>query len=173
MISWNDAKAFCNWMSQATGLAARLPQEAEWEFACRGSSTTTFLWGNDPNDGYGWCNAADYASRQLIEGQVFNWNDEYALTAPVGRFRSNSFGLHDVTGNVWEWCENWYDKDSYASNSVRNPTEAGDNESRVLRGGSCLSIPKESRLADRHYDAPDCRKLSVGFRVVVAASKAP
>ncbi len=169
-VSWCDADAFCRWLARKSGRPVRLPTEAEWEYACRGGTDSVFQWGNDPDDGRGWCNAADQTAKQKFSGmRIFSWSDGHVFTAPVGSFKPNAFGVHDLIGNVWEWCGDWYDR--YPSN-----TESSDSNStkyRVVRGGSWLYDPWHCRSADRGWYTSVFRVNNfckdVGFRVVSSA----
>lgn len=168
-VSWNDAVAFCNWLSSKTGKAVRLPTEAEWEYCCRAGTETAYCWGDDPDQGKGWCNAADKTGkREFRSWRTFAWEDGYVLTAPVGTFRANGFGLHDMHGNVSEWCSDWYDK-SYANAKNVDPKGPDSGTLRVLRGGSWLSSPGRCRCAFRSGSTPlgSYCDFIVGFRVVV------
>jgi formylglycine-generating enzyme required for sulfatase activity len=142
-VSWNDAQAFCQKLSQITGKTYRLPTEAEWEYACRAGTTTRYYFGDDANQ------LGDYA-----------WYDgnSQGTTHPVGQKKPNVWGLYDMSGNVWEWCEdNWYD----------NYIGASDAQSS-LRGGSWVDGPQTSRSAVRfyRYRRRDYRADISGFRVV-------
>ena len=113
-VSWNDALAFVDWLNatdkaKPAGFTYRLPTEAEWEYACRAGTTTWYQWGDDPDKGKGWCNAADLTAKKAFpQISVFNWDDGFLYTAPVGSFKANAFGLYDMHGNAWEWCQDWY-----------------------------------------------------------------
>ncbi len=123
-VSWNDATAYCGWLSRKTGKTYRLPTEAEWEYAAgNGSKHTKFSWGNGDPEGKKGGNVADENTKEKI-----NWADYfkgyrggYVYTAPVGSYDPNDFGLYDMTGNVWEWCSDWYNKDYYSVSSSQNP----------------------------------------------------
>lgn len=126
-VSHNDALAYCAWLSKKTGRTYRLPTEAEWEYAAgNGTPHTKYSWGDgDPAEPVG--NVADKSYKARFDGKfnykAFNqYTDGYAFTAPVGSFKANKFGLHDMTGNVWEWCSDWYGQDYYASRVATNPT---------------------------------------------------
>ena len=124
-VSWNDAVAFCKWLSQKEGKTYRLPTEAEWEYACRAGTTTRYYSGDDPGD------AGQGGERGRCDGQgevleVASWTyiaarDGYVFTAPVGRFQPNDFGLYDMHGNVWEWCADWYEAGYYAVSPADDP----------------------------------------------------
>jgi formylglycine-generating enzyme required for sulfatase activity len=151
-VNWNDAVAYCEWLSHKTGRTYRLPTEAEWEYAARGgqqSRRTTYA-GSNVLDEVGW-----YTSNTQDKG-----------TKAVGQKRANELGLHDLSGNVWEWCSDWYDQTYYANSSSSNPTGPATGSYRVLRGGSWLINPANNRVAIRCHGTPSYRYIYVGFRVV-------
>ena len=146
-VSWYGAQAYCQWLSQLTGKTYRLPTEAEWEFAARGgnrSQNYTYAGGDDA-------------------GAVAVYNS--SGTAAVGGKQANELGLFDMSGNVWEWCADWYDKDYYAASPKQNPKGPASGYSRVLRGGSWLRlITTNLRVAYRYDNYPDYRYDYIGFR---------
>ncbi|HUW33739.1 MAG TPA: formylglycine-generating enzyme family protein, partial [Planctomycetota bacterium] len=147
-VSWNDAVAFCRWLGDKEGKSYRLPTEAEWEYACRAGSTTAYPWGSDPDVGQGWCNAADLTGKEKFSSwATCKWADGHFFTAPVCSFKANAFGLYDMSGNVREWCADWYG--SYPSEAVTDPTGPADGTERVIRGGSWDCLPKDCRSAMR------------------------
>ena len=167
-VSWYDAVEFCARLSQKTGTIYRLPSEAEWEYACRARTTTPFHFG------------------ETITTDLANYsgNDTYAAgskgiyrqeTTSVGSFGvANAFGLYDMHGNVWEWCADpWHDsyQGAPADGTVwdKNCTE-GDNQTRLLRGGSWSHDPRFCRSAFRSRNAPDDHNTKSGFRVVCVAA---
>ena len=109
-VSWNDANAFCQWLARRTEKKVRLPTEAEWEYACRAGSTARFYSGEDPVALVKVGNVADGTAKRKFP----DWDssiaaeDGYVFSAPVGRFMANRFGLCDMLGNAWEWCQDWY-----------------------------------------------------------------
>ncbi|MGH9847208.1 MAG: SUMF1/EgtB/PvdO family nonheme iron enzyme, partial [Blastocatellia bacterium] len=163
-VSWNDAKEFCRKLSQLTGKQYRLPTEAEWEYAARAGTTTPFAFGSslssqqanfDGNSPYG--GAAKGVYRQK--------------TMPVGSFAANAFQLHDMHGNVWEWCEDvWHENYNGAPSDGSSWLSGGDSSSRVLRGGSWYNDGWLCRSAVRGRGGPGDRNGNIGFRVVVSAS---
>jgi formylglycine-generating enzyme required for sulfatase activity len=167
-VSWDDATALAAWVGRRSGATVTLPTEAEWEYASRSGTESAFPWGDDPDDGKGWCNAADQTvKKQFANWTVFRWSDGYTVTAPVGRFRANGFGLYDMHGNVLEWCQDWYDEDYYKASPKEDPPGAGSGKYRVLRGGSWGSYPWICRSAYRDRFYPPSRRDNVGVRLCV------
>ncbi len=171
-MSWNDAKAFCAWLSKKSGKTVVLPTEAQWEYACRAGTKTAYPWGDSPDDGKGWANAADQSLKKKIPNEkgtvFFSWDDSFVITSPVGRFKANGFGLYDMIGNVWEWCEDRYDH--YETGALTHPTRAATGKRRVLRGGSWGSSPWRCRSAYRYRGNPVNWYAICGFRVAVVAA---
>ena len=171
-ISWNDAVAFCKWLSGKEGKSYRLPTEAEWEYACRAGTTTRYYNGNDLEAVTKVGNVADatFTAAFATEGKYASKaNDGFLFTAPVGSFSPNAFGLHDMHGNAYEWCSDWYDGDHayYRQSPTDDPTGPKSGEVRVLRGGSWLSWPVGCRSAARDHDVPNRVYMGyAGFRVV-------
>jgi eukaryotic-like serine/threonine-protein kinase len=170
-ISWDDAVAFCRWLSDKEGFPYRLPTEAEWEYACRAGTTTRYSNGDADESLREVANLADASLRArfpTVEWAV-PWNDGYAFTAPVGRFRPNAWGLYDMLGNACEWCQDWYDKDYYARSPPRDPAGPPQGKQRVFRGGSWDTYPGFCRCADR-YSSHSLTLYTewAGFRVVRA-----
>jgi len=161
-VSWDDAVAFCTWLSQQEGKTVRLPTEAEWEFAARSrGQQRKYPWGDD------------FAGRQLNfadNNTDFSWSakdvdDGFARTAPVASFTANDLGLFDMAGNVWEWCRDWY-ADKYESGAQTNPTGPRSGDFRVLRGGSWNNKARDCRTVNRDRNAPGGADNNNGFRVV-------
>jgi formylglycine-generating enzyme len=172
-ISWNDAVAFCNWLSKQSGKVVRLPTEAEWEYACRAGTTTAHPWGDKPDDGKGWANAGDQSLRKaghkakITADSFFSWDDGFVFTSPAGSFKTNGFGLHDMIGNAGQWCSDWYGP--YGKATETDPTGPATGKLRMLRGGSWCSPPQFCRSAHRGGTMPGLRFDSFGFRVAVSA----
>jgi formylglycine-generating enzyme required for sulfatase activity len=143
-VSWNDAVEFCRKLSQTTGREYRLPTEAEWEYACRAGTNGPYSGNIDAMAWYG----ASSGSR----------------THPVGQKQPNGFGLYDMYGNVWEWCQSKYKAYPYKATDGREDLQSTDV--RVMRGGSWESAAKSCRSAYRRRVIPDAR--SIGFRIVLA-----
>jgi formylglycine-generating enzyme required for sulfatase activity len=173
-VSWGDAKAYAEWLSSKTGKNYRLLTEAEWEYVARGGTPTARYWGDDSNvdQGCAYANVADQVGAERYglskeKTNTFQCRDGYAATAPVGKFRSNEFGLKDALGNVWEWVADCYQGDAYKTHEDY-PVMVGswqDSCDRVLRGGSWYDGPRRLRSAHRIRDEPVSRYYNVGFRV--------
>jgi len=164
-VSWDDAKGFCKWLSDRAGKTIRLPTEAEWEYAARAGTTTARYWGDDDASMGRYANVADRTAKsQWSEWTIAETTDGYKVAAPVGSFQPNAFGLYDMIGNVWEWCEDWYG--NYSSSSQRNPTGPPSGTFRVLRGGSWYDNPRNCRSSNRDRGVPGHSLNNRGFRVV-------
>jgi formylglycine-generating enzyme required for sulfatase activity len=168
-VSWDDAVAFCKWLSKKEGKTYRLPTEAEWEYACRAGTKTRYNCGDDPESLVKVANVADAAFKAKIPGQkdAIKANDGYVATSPAGFFKPNAFGLYDMHGNARQWCADWYRKGYYAKSPVDDPQGPDDGDYRVLRGGSFADGPASSRSAARIGIVPDFRLKTNGFRVAM------
>ncbi len=154
-ITWDDASEYVKWKKKKTGLNYRLPTEAEWEYAAR-SGGKKENWAGTINE------------VELGEYAWYNGNSG-RKTHPVGQKESNSLGLYDMSGNVWEWCSDWY-VDFYYSNSMKdNPKGPSSGGYRVFRGGSWNDKPWFIRVSSRSWFRPDTRYLLIGFRLVLSA----
>jgi sulfatase modifying factor 1 len=176
-VSWNEVQGFIGWLKGENkgGGMFRLPTEAEWEYACRAGTTTVRFWGDDPHQACQYANVGDQTGKKYFGKKWPDWtihecDDGYAVTAPVGKFRPNNFGLHDMLGNVWEWCADVYVADIYAKHqqqgTVENPLVTDGGSQRVARGGCWSKQPRHTRCASRHAIPPDTKSDSVGFRLV-------
>jgi sulfatase modifying factor 1 len=160
-VTWADAKAFCD------AMGVRLPTEGEWEYAARAGTTSTYPWGGDPGGGKGWVNALGPSTKTKFkfEWDSFGFEDGYDVSAPVGTFKANGFGLHDMMGNAWEWCLDYY-ADSYAqwSSGVTDPQGPAAGQHRVVRGGSWFGGPWYARSSARIKGEPANHGDDIGFR---------
>ncbi len=166
-VSWNDATAFCAWLSKKEGKSYELPTEAEWEYACRAGTTTRFWCGDTDASLKGNANIADASLHASCPGATWAvaWDDGHAFTSPVGTFKANPWGLYDMHGNVWQWCADGYDK--YQERYIKDPKGKESANSRVLRGGSWRVDPRNCRSAHRYNFVPAYRFDYDGFRVVL------
>jgi formylglycine-generating enzyme required for sulfatase activity len=166
MVNWNDAVAFCRLLSdrpeeKAAGRSYRLPTEAEWEYACRaGKSGTPFGHGSALSPEHANFDAAHPAGDVSPSGPA-------GRPTPVTRYPANAWGLHDMHGNVWEWCSDWYAETYYQKSPTRDPTGPPEGRFRVLRGGSWRNQTAACRAAYRNALAPHQRDSATGFRVVL------
>ena len=168
MVSWNDAQAFCQWLSKKAGNTVVLPSEAQWEYACRAGTTSRFSFGEKDEDLCKYGNYCDKSNTNGFPWQDKEYSDGFDKTAPVGSFKPNTWGLYEMHGNVWEWCSDWY-AENYAVAAATDPTGPAEGTLRVLRGGSWYIIPADCRSASRAGIVPGNRSGNDGFRVAVAA----
>jgi formylglycine-generating enzyme required for sulfatase activity len=186
-VSWNDAVAFCRWLSCKEGRDYRLPTEAEWEYSCRAGAATRFYHGDDEAGLRHLANVADKSFAAKFDQDYVNkdfpkatqdwlarvpWDDGFPFTAPVGQFRPNLFGLYDMHGNVWQWCTDWYDKDYYGRSPRQDPQGPESGSARVFRGGCWLNPDLYCRAACRLINKPPhfC-SIGIGFRVQARPSE--
>jgi formylglycine-generating enzyme required for sulfatase activity len=147
-VSWQDGQAYVRWLSQETGKSYRLLSEAEWEYCCRGGTITEYSFGD-----------------KLSKKQSQFLQDLFCKTAEVGGFPANGWGLHDMHGNVWEWCEDSWHNNYEGAPEDGSAWRGGVQSLRVLRGGSWGSGPQVLRSANRYRYYPDSRDSYIGFRV--------
>jgi|GEM_PF-412250 len=152
-VSWHDANAYAEWLTQQTGKTYRLPTEAEWEYVARAGTTTQYWWGNTASHDY-----ANY-------GNTVKGKDRWKYTAPVGSFEPNSFGIYDTAGNVWEWVYDIYSSD-YSNSLSSDPKGPSTGSSRVVRGGGWYSTASYCRAAVRGSNSPVVRDYDLGFRLL-------
>jgi formylglycine-generating enzyme required for sulfatase activity len=170
LISWDDAEAFCRWLSSREERIYRLPTEAEWEYAARAGTVTPFWSGDRPNSLRRAGNVADRSlgAKMPAATWVESWEDGHAFTAPVGSFEPNPFGLFDIHGNVWEWVADWHDDGYYSRSPVDDPPGPTRGRFRAIRGGGWFNPAGQNRSAQRIYFDPTFRYcLLSGFRVVL------
>ena len=149
-VSWDDCQKFIRKLNQLTGKYFRLPTEAEWEYASRGGSKSR---------GY------KYAGGNGIGSMAWYNGNSGGKTHDVEQKQPNELGLYDMSGNVWEWCQDWYG--SYSSSSQTNPTGSSSGSSRVRRGGSWHGVPMNCSVSYRYSDAPDYRSFNLGLRLAL------
>ena len=125
VVSWTDASEFCRWLAKKENKEYRLPTEAEWEYACRAGTKTAYSGGDTPEG---------------LAAIGINVKDGQRFTSPVGGFQKNGFGLYNMHGNVWEWCQDWYDPKGYTAGRQTDPTGPATGTARVQRGGGWSSL---------------------------------
>ena len=192
-ISWSDAQAFCNWLSEKEGATYRLPSEAEWEYACRAGQSTWYSWGEDPDQAYVHANVADGAlesaqpkttSYQRAVRLGAGEGDGVVFTAKTASYRANPWGLYDMHGNVWEWCSDRWSADRYeyffrdvprqqrSEVVVEDPVFLDKTDQhkygdwRVIRGGAWTCAPAAVRASIRTFAEAADATVYTGFRVV-------
>jgi eukaryotic-like serine/threonine-protein kinase len=153
-VSWNDAVAFCDWLTRKEGAAYRLPTEAEWEYACRAGTTTSSFWGDDE------------ARRN---DHVWSAANSGGRPHPVGRRRPNAWGLYDMNGNVYEYCSDWFTTGVFTAALLVDPTGPATGTEIVVRSGSWGTDPSHCRSAFRGGASKTHRNRRDGFRVVRVA----
>ncbi|MBM3568884.1 MAG: hypothetical protein FJX46_09030 [Alphaproteobacteria bacterium] len=168
-VSWQDARAYAEWLARRTGRRYRLPSEAEWEYAARAGSAAATPWAAEARPICAFANIADKTARLRVPGalrlNLAECDDGQAFAAPVGSYPPNAFGLHDIIGNVFEWTEDCWNAGYDGAPAAAVSWRAGHCANRVLRGGSWLSTPGRARTAFRDWLAADQRSDGVGFRV--------
>ncbi|MEO0759716.1 MAG: formylglycine-generating enzyme family protein [Cyanobacteria bacterium J06648_16] len=153
-VSWREATEFCQRLSRRTGKHYHLPSEAQWEYACRAETMTTYHFGPQ------------------LTSDLANYGRQENKTTAVGQYPPNRWGLHDMHGNVWEWCQDhWHNNYDGAPTDGRAWIGGSDSSIRVRRGGSWYDIPWYCRSASRYNYFPDIRDYDIGFRVVSSAPR--
>ncbi len=192
-VSWNDAQAFCQWLSETEGTLHRLPTEAEWEYACRAGTETWYSWGNDPDNAYTHANVADGALEAAAPNTTRYQRavqlkpedgDGTVFTSSTASFKPNAWGLFDMHGNVWEWCQDRWSADLYRSYFegvsyrdrknvlIKDPLflDKTDQDQygdwRVIRGGAWTCAPAAVRSSIRAFAEAADASVYTGFRVV-------
>jgi formylglycine-generating enzyme required for sulfatase activity len=189
MVSWNEALEFCKRLSKRpkekkAGRLYRLSTEAEWEYACRAGTKTTYSFGESSQSlgDYAWF--GNNSGRKELDSDALwakmkNNPQEYAdtissvscATHPVGEKKPNSWGLYDMHGNVWEWCSDWYGE--YPKSAVSDPSGPNEGSSRVYRGGCWILGGEFCRSALRNWSTPSIRHNNLGFRVALSSCGMP
>jgi formylglycine-generating enzyme required for sulfatase activity len=166
-VSWTDTVAFARWLSRKEGRTYRLPTEAEWEYACRAGTTTRYQSGDDPEGLAAVGNVADGTAKQKFpEWQTIAAHDGEVFTAPVGQYHANGFGLHDMHGNVWEWCRDGFNEKLTGG---IDPVGVSSGRSWVMRGGCWHNSGFECLPANRGFSRTDSRGSGLGFRVALVS----
>lgn len=180
-VSHADAMAFCGWLSRQTSgpisltetrIRIDLPTEAQWEWACRAGSGARYSWGADEDSSGKLANVGDRALTRVHPDWprlVMSMDDGHAFVAPVGSYQPNGFGLHDMIGNVWEFCSSRYGP--YSQASVTVPEGGDENRGFAVRGGGWSNAPRDVRCAARNADPPHFCHSNLGFRVALSLSE--
>jgi formylglycine-generating enzyme len=163
-VSWNDAVAFCRWLSGTESKEYRLPTEAEWEYACRAGNRTRYSSGDDEESVRRVANFIGPESGRTAAGSS---RLPLRFTLPAGSLPKNDFHLYDMHGNVTEWCSDWYDKDYYRRSPSSDPQGPPAGSHRVTRGGSFHLRPWCGRSANRNAEVPTYHSFDLGFRVAM------
>ena len=171
-VSWDDARAYAEWLAIKTGKPYRLPSEAEWEYAARAGTSSRYFWGDDAGLACGYANGYDQIGERTHGFNIpaLSCDDGNGLTAPVGSFGANAFSLFDMAGNLWEWVEDHYRKTYEGAPVDGSPWRSSADDARVLRGGSWENEPRALRAAHRIWSRPGSRLNSNGFRVALTLS---
>jgi formylglycine-generating enzyme required for sulfatase activity len=157
-VTWQQAAEFCRKLSAKEGVTYRLPTEAQWEYACRAGTTTPFHTGETVTP-----DQANYDGNSTYAGgPKGEFREE---TTAAGSFAPNAWGLHDMHGNVWEWCADWYGG-AYAEGDATDPTGPASGDRRIFRGGCWMNFPAVCRSANRAKVVPESWNFHLGFRVV-------
>ncbi len=159
-VNWNQATAYAKWLSQKTRYWFRLPSEAEWEYAARANSSTSYSWGDTVSH-----ENANYGKDFCCDGQV-SGSDKWFNTSPAGSFPANQFGVSDMYGNVWEWVQDCWNTSYNGAPKDGSAWLRGNCNKRVLRGGSWSSVADYLRSANRDASAPEKSNNSLGFRLL-------
>jgi len=148
-VSWIEAADYCQWLSQKIGLRFKLPTESQWEKAARGNDQRKYPWGSREPD-----------------KNLANFSGHILKTTPVGSYPEGAspYGLLDMTGNVCEWCSDWYEAGYYKNSPLKNPAGPGSGSNRVTRGGGWVSNARYLRCASHYYNGPSSGDNDLGFR---------
>jgi sulfatase modifying factor 1 len=170
-VNWDDAQAYVEWLADVTGQPYRLITEAEREYATRAGTTTPWPWGTETDAVCQQANVSDlsrlavHTATKRSPTTVFDCEDGFVYTAPVGSFAANRFGLHDTLGNVWEWVEDCFQESYATAPAAGHAAPSTDCQQRTLRGGSWFTLTFLNRPAARYGTQPSDRSGHVGFRV--------
>ncbi len=170
-VSWNDVSHYIQWLNDKEGSSYRLLTEAEWEYAARsGGKEYQYSWGRGEPAG----NIADESAAEELSALSIwkGYRDGHSFTAPVGSFRPNDLGIHDMSGNVYEWVTDWQEDDYYARSPKYNPKGPAHGTKKILRGGAWDLQPDTARTTSRYWNEAGARAVCMGFRLAHPAPKA-
>lgn len=177
LVTWFGARDFCDWLTRREreagrlppGYRYRLPTEAEWEYASRAGSATRYPWGDEWQCGLGMAENDAGSNENRCSGFYRSRRLPVNATAPAGSFPPNAWGLFDTSGNVWEWCHDWFDSGYYGQSPKDNPPGPATGTERVIRGGSWINAAAKCTSSFRGGSDPSAAHASIGFRVVLGA----
>lgn len=166
-VNWRDANAYAEWLTEQTGSSYRLATEAEWEYVARAGTTTSRFWGESDEDACTYANAVDEMAKPIYKA----WKhvpcvDAFVYTSPVGIYRPNAWGLHDLPGNLWEWVADCWQPDYSQAPTDQRARLDGDCSRRVIRGAAWDDEPDDLRSANRLSVPAERRYNTIGIRVV-------
>ncbi len=167
-LKWDDAMAFCKWLSEKEKQTYALPTEAQWEYACRAGTKTRYSTGEAEESLQGFANVSDAAFLAKYADATWSveWSDGHPFSSPVGSLKPNAWGLHDMHGNAWEWCADWYAADYAKDAPADDPPGPKTGEIHIVRGGAFTNRFRWVRSADRDAKRPGYRYNFTGFRVM-------
>jgi formylglycine-generating enzyme required for sulfatase activity len=168
-VSWQDCQAYCKWLSAKEKRLIRLPTEAEWEYANRAGTTSSYSMGDSAEsilENARTLKPSAKINRLAIQNLKIKPLGDPPFPVPVGSYQPNAFGLYDMHGNVWEWTSDWYSESYYATSPRRDPTGPPQGEVKVRRGGAWNSFPIWARSSFRNWNTVESRCMNLGFRVV-------
>ncbi len=169
-VTYNDANAFCQWLGKVENTVYHLPTEAQWEYAARGGTREMFWWGDQIDKDKPQANLSDHAlylwkkDNFTRRQRDVKWDDSFAFTSPVASFSANPWGMHDMLGNVSEWCRDWFAP--YSATHITDPQGPAQGKDRVVRGGSWYDAPNTSRVSHRGGQRGNRAFTNIGFRIV-------
>lgn len=165
-VSWNDARAYAEWLSRKTGKRYRLASEAEWEYAARAGTPSARFWGDEAERACRHANVADRTlNRILSRVDHHDCDDGYLYTAPIGTFQPNQFGIYDILGNLWEWVEDCVNVNYESAPADGSAWARGDCSRRIVRGGGWFNDPRDVRSARRGNNHAFHRSINSGIRI--------
>ena len=171
-VTWHDAQALAKWLSEKEGHRYRLPTEAEWEYAARAGTRTRYHSGDDPEAQAAVANTFDASAKPFwpkLQAHSLASRDGFAFTSPVGSYKPNAFGLHDMHGNVWEWTNDFHDDTYYSRSPVDDPQGPAEGSVYVRRGGSWHTWALYTRSSYRNWNTPQTRYTLLGIRLAMDA----